>query len=108
MERYVLAHVASYPIAFLWAVAAIPITIHLLHRQLDALDDDMPAVGDFVVRRLAFPAGVAFTLPHLLALPWAFGRRPARFRRPAWIGIAALAAAGLAFGAASWLWLLLR
>jgi hypothetical protein len=86
----------------------MPLTIHLFHRELDALDDDMPAIGDFVVRRLAWPAGVAFALPHLLALPWAFGRRPARWRRLAWIGIAAVAAIGLALGAASWLWLFLR
>jgi hypothetical protein len=108
LERYVLAHVAAYPVAFLWAVAAIPLTIHLFHRELDALDDDMPAVGDFVVRRLAWPAGVAFVLPHLLALPWAFARHPTPFRRAAWIGIAAVAALGLAFGAGSWLWLFLR
>src|SRR5262249_6242507 len=108
MERYVIAHVAAYPIAFLWAVAAIPLTIHLHIRELDALHDDMPAVGHVVVRHRASPVGAAFALPRLFALPWAFGRRPARFRRPAWIGIAAVAASGLLFAAASWLWLFLR
>lgn len=108
LERYVLAHVAGYPLTFLWAVAAIPLTIHLFIRDLDALNEDLPRIGDFVVRKLAWPAGAAFALPHLVALPWAFGRNPARWRRPVWIVIGAEAVAGVLFAGGSWLWLLLR
>ena len=108
LERYVLAHVAGYPLAFLWAVASIPLTIHFFIRDIDALHDDMPAIGNFVVRRLAWPAGVAFALPHPFGLPWAFGRNPKRWRRPVWIAIASVAATGLLFGATSWAWLFLR
>lgn len=107
LERYVLAHVAAYPIAFLWAVASIPLTIHLFIRDIDALDGDMKAVGQLVVRHLAWPAGAAFALPHAFGIPWAFGSDPARWRRPTWTGIAAVAALGVLFGAASWLWLFL-
>ncbi len=107
-ERYVLAHVASYPIAFLWAVASIPLAIQLSIRDIDALNQDMPAIGQLVVRRLAWPAGAVFALPHLFALPWAFGREPQRWRRRTWIGIAAVAGAGVVFGAGSWAWLFLR
>ena len=108
LERYVLAHVAAYPIAFLWAVASIPLAIHLNARALDALNDDLPAVGDLVVRKLAWPAGAVFVLPHLFGIPWAFGRDPARWRWRTWIAIGGVAAVGLLFGAGSWLWLLLR
>ncbi len=108
LERYVLAHAIAYPIAFLWAMASIPLAIHLNIRAIDALHDDLPAIGDYVVRKLAWPAGVVFVLPHLLGLPWAFGRDPARWRRPTWIGIGAVAAVGVLFGGASWLWLFLR
>jgi hypothetical protein len=108
IERYVLAHITGYPIAFLWAMAAIPLTIQLSIRDLDALHDDMPAIGQLVVRRLLWPAAVVFALPHLFAIPWAFGRDPDRFRRRTWIAIGGLAAAGVLFGAVSWLWLFLR
>jgi hypothetical protein len=108
LERYVLAHVSGYPIAFLWAMAAIPLTIHLSLRDLDALHGDLPAIGQLIVRRLAWPAAFVFALPHVLAIPWAFGRDPARYRRRTWIAIAAVAAAGVVFGAVSWLWLFLR
>lgn len=108
MERYVLAHVASYPLAFLWAVASIPLAIHLNIRAIDRLNDDLPAIGNFVVRKLAWPAGAVFALPHLVAIPWAFGRDTARHGKPTWIAIAAIAATGVLFGAASWLWLVLR
>ncbi len=103
-----LAHLTGYPLAFLWAVASIPLAIHVFIRDLEALNDDMPAIGNFVVHRLAWPAGAAFVLPHLLGLPWAFSRRPERFRRITWGGIVAVGVAGLLFGAGSWLWLLLR
>src|SRR5580704_8892175 len=90
LERYVVAHAAAYPIAFVWAVASIPLAIHLNARAIDALHEDLPAIGDLVVRRLAWPAGVVFVLPHLFGIPWAFGRDPARWRKATWIGIAAV------------------
>jgi hypothetical protein len=108
LARYALAHAAAYPIAFLWAVASIPLAIHLSIHDLDALHDDLDAIGQLVVRRLAWPAGVAFALPHAVAVPWAFGRDPARVRNVTWIGLGALTCVGVVLGGASWLWLLLR
>jgi hypothetical protein len=109
LERYVLAHVAAYPIAFLWAMASMPLVIHLNDRALMALDaaGDEKAIGMYVVHKVAWPAGAVFVLPHLLGLPWAFGKDPARWRKLTWIGIGGVAAAGLLFGGASWLWLYL-
>jgi hypothetical protein len=106
LSRGLLAHLAAYPIAFAWAVASIPLAIHLFVRDVDALHDDLPAIGQLITRRVAWPAGAAFVLAHLFALPWAFGARPEA--RAPWIGIASLAVAGVVFGAASWAWLLVR
>jgi hypothetical protein len=108
VARYVLAHVAAYPVAFVWAAASIPIAIQLSARDVDALNDDLPAIGRLIVGRLAWPAGVAFALPHLIAVPWAFGGERARRGRAAWLGIAGVAAAGVLVGGASWGWLFLR
>jgi hypothetical protein len=107
-ERFAIAHVVAYPIAFLWAVGSIPLAIHLFSRELMALQDDMQAVGQSVVHRVAWPAGAAFALVHLLALPWALVRTPGPLTRRTWAGIAGVAALGLVGGASGWLWLLVR
>jgi len=108
LARYLLAHLAAYPLAFLWAVASIPLAIHLSAPELDALHDDLPAIGDLIVRRVAWPAAAAFVLPHLLALSWAFGGGPERRTPSAWLAIAAVGVAGVIFGGASWIWLFVR
>lgn len=105
-ERLAVAHFLGYPIAFLWAVAAIPLTIHLHAAVLERLEADQ--VGQYVVRRLLWPAGAAFALAHTTAIPWLVVRDPKRGLRLSLLSIGALAGVGAAFGAASWLWLLLR
>jgi hypothetical protein len=107
-ERYAIAYAAAYPIAFVWAAASIPLCIHIFFHELLDLQDDMPAVGRFVVHRIARPAAAAFALPHLVALPWAFGGEKPRWRRVALFGIGGEAIVGALFGAVSWLWLVLR
>jgi hypothetical protein len=107
LERFAIAHAAAYPVAFVWAAASIPLAIHVLFHDLLDLEDDT-AVGRFVVTKLAWPAVVAFALPHLLALPWAFGGDDPRWRRLAFYGIGGEAAVGVLFGAVSWIWLMLR
>lgn len=106
-ERLAVAHFLGYPIAFLWAVAAIPLTIHLHAATLDRLGD-IDQVGQYVVRRLAWPAGIAFALAHTTAIPWLLVRDPKRGLRLSFFAVGALAAIGVVIGAASWLWLFLR
>jgi hypothetical protein len=108
LERYAIAHAAGYPIAFVWAAASIPLSIHMFFHELLDLQDDMPAVGTFVVHRIAWPAAAAFAVPHLVALPWAFGGERPLWRRVALYGIGGEALLGVLFGAVSWLWLMLR
>ncbi len=105
--RFAVAHFAGYPLAFLWAMAAIPLTIHLSIGELDALGSD-ELVGALVVHRLAWPAGAAFALAHAVGLPWALARDGARWQRRSLAGLAGLAAAGIAVGGASWIWLVVR
>ncbi|MFT3769058.1 MAG: hypothetical protein QM820_26760 [Minicystis sp.] len=107
-ERVAVAHFAAYPIAFLWAVAAIPLTIHLSIGVLDQLDGDIDRVGHVVVRRLVWPAGTAFVLAHATAIPWLLARDPRQGMRRCLTGLGALAILGVLTGAASWLWLMLR
>lgn len=107
-ERLAVAHFVGYPIAFLWAVAAIPLTIHLNAGALDQFGSDLDRVGQYVVRRLAWPAGAAFALAHATAVPWIVARDPKRGQRLSLLSLGALAAIGVLTGAASWLWLFLR
>jgi hypothetical protein len=107
VERLVAGHFFAYPIAVVWAMASIPLAIHLFIREIDLLPDK-EAMGQLVVRRVAWPAGAAFVLVHVAAALWAFAAEPAvgfkRFIR----ATAAIAVAGAVFGVGSWGWLLLR
>lgn len=107
-ERAFLAHLLAYPLAFLTACAAIPLSIHLFITTIDRLGDDLPAIGQYIVRLTAWPAGALFVVAHALAIPWVFGRDPARGRRIFLRSVAALTALVVLAGAASWLWLWLR
>jgi hypothetical protein len=107
-ERLAVAHFVGYPIAFLWAVAAIPLTIHLNAAAIDQIGGEMDRVGQFVVRRLAWPAGVAFALAHATAVPWIAASDAKRGQRISLLCLAALAVLGVIAGGASWLWLILR
>src|SRR5262245_20910657 len=92
VERFAVAHFAAYPIAFVWAVAAIPPTIHLSAGALDQFGGDMDLIGRFVVRRLVWPAGAAFLLAHATPLPWILARDPKRGLRLCLTGLGGLAA----------------
>lgn len=107
VERLAVSHFAGYPIAFLWAVAAIPLTIHLSARILDQIGD-LDQIGKFVVRRLAYPAGTAFVLAHATAIPWIVAKDPKAGLRRTLLALGGLAGIGIVVGAASWLWLVLR
>ena len=108
-ERLAVAHVASYPLALLWAVAAIPLTIHLFIHEIDALGGGgTDRVGRFVVARLAWPAGAAFLVAHGLGLPWALARDGKRWQRLSLLGLALEAALGIVCGGVSWAWLMWR
>ena len=107
MGRLAAGHAFAYPVAVVWAMASIPLAIHLFIREIDLLHDK-EAIGQFVVHRVAWPAGAAFVIVHLASLLWAFGADPVlgfkRFIR----ALAGIAAAGVLFGVGSWGWLMLR
>jgi hypothetical protein len=108
IERLSVAHVVAYPIAFVTAVGAMPLTLVLYFHELEKLSDDMPAVGQFVTYRVLWPAGFVFLLVHATVAPWAFGRDEAWGRRWFLRAVGALAGSIVLFGGASWLWLYLR
>jgi hypothetical protein len=88
-------------------MASIPRAIHLFIHEIDLLPDK-EAMGQLVVRRVAWPAGAAFLIVHLTAALWAFAADPAVGFRRFIRAIAGIAAAGALFGLGSWGWLLLR
>jgi hypothetical protein len=100
-------HIFAYPIAVVWAMASIPLAIHLFIDEIDLLPDK-EAIGQFVVRRVAWPAVAAFVIVHLTSTLWAFAGEPAlgfkRFIR----ALAGIAAVGVIFGLGSWGWLIVR
>lgn len=107
-ERLAVAHFVAYPLAFLWAVAAIPVTIHLSIEDIDQLAGDMDKVGALIVHRVAWPAGAAFLAAHAAAIPWIVARDPKVGQRRTLLGLAGIGLSGILVGGASWLWLMLR
>lgn len=107
-ERLAVAHFVGYPLAFLWAVAAIPLTIHLSIGVIDKVGGDVDKVAQIVVHRVAWPAGAAFALAHLTAIPWILAKDPKAGMLRCLQGLGGIAVLGLMTGAASWLWLMLR
>ncbi|MFO0762770.1 MAG: hypothetical protein U0359_40410 [Byssovorax sp.] len=108
IERAFIAHLVAYPLAFVAACAAMPATMHLFEADLDRFGDDMQAMGQYIVRLTAWPAGALFVIVHGLAIPWVFGRDPARARRFFWRAFGALSLLVLLAGGASWAWLWVR
>jgi hypothetical protein len=106
-EPVASAHFIAYPVAFLWAVAAIPLTIHVSIQKLDALGDEQ-AAANFIVHRLVWPAGASFVVTHLFAVPWLLARDRRRGVRVFLTSVAIEAALAVVSGGASWLWLVLR
>ena len=107
IERLMVGHVFAYPVAVVWAMASIPLTIHIFIREIDQLTDK-EGMGQFVVYRVAWPAGAAFVLVHLASALWAFAPEPALGFKRFIKAFAQIAAAGVLFGLGSWGWLMLR
>jgi hypothetical protein len=118
--RLLLAHALAYPMAFAWAIAAIPLAIVSVPDALIG-DASVENVVQIVLRKLAWPALGVFVVEHLLAVPWARAREPmtlaaddpdrsrvTRARRAFWLTTGALFAIAIVGGGASWLWLVYR
>ncbi len=107
VQRLLLGHVLSLPLAIAWACAAMPPVIHLYADELMTIDrpEDM---GPVIVRKVLYPAAVGFVLEHVAVVPWLAVGDPARGRR--WFIAATAALYGLAalVGAAGWIWLFVR
>lgn len=101
LARFVAGHFFAYPLALLWAVASMPLVTHLNFQQLDAIARDDKAVGDFVLHRVAWPAGVVFGLLHIAALTWALMQKHPRAHYVFLGGFGAILGGGILFGAAS-------
>src|SRR5262245_10007642 len=108
IERLSVAHIVAYPIGFLTAIAAMPLTIVLSFKELEKISDDMTAVGSFVAHRVLWPAGFVFLLVHASVAPWVLARDEARGRRRFFLILGVFAGAIVLFGGVSWIWLALQ
>jgi hypothetical protein len=108
VPRFVAGHIFAYPLAFVWAIASMPLAMHLHFDKLAPLEGQDQVIGEYVVRLVAWPAGVVFVLLHLCALVWAIEQRREKSQWFFFGGFGGLLVTGILFGAASWLWLLLR
>jgi hypothetical protein len=106
IARLIAGHFFAYPLAFVWAVASMPLVTHLNIAQLEGLASNDKAVGEFVLHRVAWPAGGVFILLHLAALIWAIAQKHPRAQWVFFGGFGVILASGVLFGAASWIWLL--
>ena len=107
--RLLIAHGLAYPVAFAWAIAAIPACIVSLPDAV-VMGGSVDAVVQIVLRKLAWPAFGVFVVEHLAAIPWAraHASNAPRARRGFWIATGALFGVALVVGGASWLWLVRR
>jgi hypothetical protein len=106
--RLLAGHVFAYPLAFIWSVASMPLVTHLNAKQLEDMASNEKFVGDFILHRIAWPAGVVFVLLHVAALIWAIAQKHPRTQYVFFGGFGAILGSGVLFGAASWIWLLTR
>jgi hypothetical protein len=106
IARFIAGHLFAYPLAFVWSVASMPLVTHLNIEQLERLANNDKAVGEFVLQRVAWPAGTVFVLLHIAALIWAIAQKHPRAQWAFFGGFGVILASGVLFGAASWIWLL--
>ena len=104
-ERVMLAHLAAYPIAFLWGLGVSPILIHRSFDEFSAIEGNEAATTALMTHKLILPLAVSFTLVHLLAIPWAFGKDPIVGRRFFLRTAGAVTLLGVLVGGAAWIWL---
>lgn len=104
--RCLAGHIFAYPLAFIWAVASMPIVIHLNHTHLEDIAHNEKAMGDFILLHAAWPAGIAFVAMHIAAIIWALVQRHPRGHWAFFGGFGFALGGGILFGAASWIWLL--
>ncbi len=108
VARFVAGHVFAYPLAFLWAIATMPLVMHLNFNQLEALAHNEKAMSDLILQHVAWPAGAVFALLHLCALVWALAQKHPRSHWAFFGGFGVMLGSGVLLCAGSWIWLFTR
>jgi len=99
LSRVLVGHAASYPVAFAWAVAALPLVVATLGAQ--GLEGGERAVTLAITWRALAAFGVAYVVAHLVALPWWV--RPTRATRRLFAGaVVSLTLAAVVIAAVAW------
>jgi hypothetical protein len=105
VERLVLGHLLSYPVAGLWLFGMISLIILTIGKQrLLALTDE--EAKKLILSRDGWLGLAAYIAVHIASLPWAFGKNVERNRKIFFVCFALLFLAGLLGGGAGWIYLL--
>jgi len=100
--RLLAAHLLAYTLGLAWAVAAIPIVVQALPKDLG---DDAQAISALVLRKVLWPFVGVWIAVHLASLPWAFTKSAARLpwtRAIFLVAIALLFVGALVAGGVYW------
>lgn len=106
IARFIAGHLFSIPLAFVWAVAAIPLIIHRNFKQLLQMEGQDKTIGDFIAWQTIWPGIAVFVLLNICAFIWGIAQRHPKSQYIFLGGFGVILASGVLFGAASWIWLL--
>lgn len=99
--RFLLGHTLAYVPGFLWAAAYIPRAITVELAALSPTTDES-AIRGLVMREMIAPFLIAFSLPHLLLIPWVRAIDGVRGRTLLLAGTALECVVALGYGAYAW------
>jgi hypothetical protein len=99
--RFMVGHMAAYPVAVVYAVAMIPLALASL-RGTDVMEHRLRVTLE-VLLRAGLPALAAFGVIHALAVPWMRAPGDGDRQRRFFLGVTlALLLLGLLGGATAW------
>jgi hypothetical protein len=99
--RFMVGHMAAYPVAVIYAIGMIPLALASL-RGSDVLEHRIRVTLE-VVLRAGLPSLAAFGIVHALAIPWMRTEGEGERQRRFFLGVTlALVVLGLLGGAAAW------
>jgi hypothetical protein len=107
VERLIYAHLLSYPAAFAWALALVPVLI-LGTPEAKWLTMTEEQAKDLILWRVGLGSVAIFAVLHVAALPWAFAHDDRRHRRIFIALLLAVSVLGVGVGGIEWTRLMTR
>ncbi len=106
IARFTAGHIFAIPLAFVWAVATMPLIIYRSFDELLRLEGQDEVIGQFIAWKTLWPGVAVFVLLNICAFIWAVTQRHPKSQYVFLGGFGVILASGVLFGATSWIWLL--